>query len=280
MTTHASAQSARLPVAGLWIWTAWVAATALGGMAGLLLTGALGTLLFPVASATFALGYGWVTAPLFITGAGVLLWLPVGVAQGLVLRRVIPGFDRAAILRWVRTTALAGGGATALGALLFGLYFLLAMMIVYDSTPVLVGLCIGISYSVVTLVGMGAVFGLSQRALLGRYVGEPEVWWRATLLGWGLVVPLGLLLVGLILQTLAVMAIIPMMGMMPTLHPSNLLAGALVMTLPAAVTGLALPRLMTLPTREPPGPLRPPRRPRLSLPRRPPNPDLPRLFPE
>ncbi len=268
MTTHAQAPPARLPVAGLWIWTAWVAMTLFGVLVGLLLTGALGTLLIPFGQVSLVRGWELVTVPLFAVGAGVLLWLPVGITQGLVLRRVIPGFDRAALRGWGLTTVLAGGGAMVAIALISSLYWLLGMALMSgaigyraDSLD-LVPWCFGFIYLAGTGAGIGAVFGFSQSALLGYYGLASDVWWKATLLAWGLVVPLGLILLFATLQLLLPSAVVDVLGTRTSYFPSNVLTFALVITLPAAVTGLALPRLMTPPTLRPPGP------------------DLPRLFPE
>jgi hypothetical protein len=260
-----------------------------GGMAGVLLTGVLSELFLPFPRLPWTLGYGWLTVPLFTVVVGGLLWLPVGVAQGLVLRRVIPHFDRRALGRGVWTMMLAGGGAMALSALLFGLYLLLALTVgdslTYSGpgTPSVIGGCIGLSYLVMTGLGIGAVFGFSQSALLGRYVFVPDVWSKATLLGWGVVMPLGLLLLAWGLSAVPLVTAPALMGMMPGLQLSNILLFALVITLPAIVTGLALPRLMTLPAPAPPPnpPVAPPPWRRFALPRlRPVHPDLPRRFPE
>jgi hypothetical protein len=232
-------------------------------MAGLLLTGALGALLFPMASASYAFSFVCLTLPVLLVGIGLLLWLPVGVAQGLVLRRVIPGFDRAALGSWVRTTALAGAGAMVVSAPVFGLYFLFALgMGESGYIGSAGGNCLAFVFPILIGAGIGSIFGFSQQAWLGGYVLTPDVWLKTSLVGWGLIMPLGLLLLAGILYSPASITIIPLMGMAPTLYLSNVLLGVLVITLPATVTGLALPRLMTPLTLRPPGP------------------DLPRLFRE
>jgi hypothetical protein len=232
-------------------------------LAGVLLTGALGELLFPTVSATFRLGYGWVTTPLLIVATGLLLYLPIGVTQGLVLQRMIPDFDHEALRRWARTTTLAGGGAIVWSALIYGLYLLLSLSLLdHSGIPAVIVWGFGLSYLVLTGVGIGLVLGLSQRILLGRYVLAPERWLQTTLLAWGLVLPLALLLGAWILPNLALITSVALLALMPGLHLSTVILFTSVITLPAAVTGLALPRLMTAPVRRPSGP------------------DLPRLFPQ
>jgi hypothetical protein len=265
MTTHAQAPPVRLPVAGPWLWTAWVALTALGALVGELLLGLLGSLLFSIAPPSLSLTLIILLGALLLAGSGLLLWFPVGLAQGLVLCWMIPGFKQRALKRWILISAIAASGALILSAPLFYFTYFMGYAISYSSiygsdlAMILILLCF-----VSIGVTIGVVFGLSQSALLGQYMFVPGWWLITTLLAWGLAVPVNVFLLDRLFYPMAGVFVLmaPIYGALSGFDLHNVLAGVLVIALPAAVTGLALPRLMTPPTLRPSGP------------------DLPRLLPE
>ncbi len=259
MATQSHERLARLDQSGALLWLTWVGANAVGGLVGETLVGLLGGWVVRILSAGFSLGcLSWLLAFVLIGGAGLLIWLPVGLTQALVLHRMIPGFNREVIRRWTLTSALAGSGAAILNGLVLAIYISVMFALEYTSLYSSSGV-VTLLYLVSTGAVGGVVFGLSQWVLLERYVVAPGGWVVVSVFAWSLAIPLGGILLDRGLPTTA--AIVgAMSGTMPSLSIGSVLLGTLVITLAAAVTGLALPRLMRSPVR------------------RPPRPDLPRVF--
>src|SRR3954466_8405876 len=133
MLMPVDARSVPRPPAAALLWVTWVAATALGGLIGEFVIWWLRSVLFPVAPPSLALPLYCLLIVGVLVAAGLLLWFPVSLAQGLVLRWLIPGFDQPALHQWIKTSVLSASGALVLIAPLFLLLITTGYWLSYQS---------------------------------------------------------------------------------------------------------------------------------------------------
>jgi hypothetical protein len=245
MSTQSQERPVLLPRFGVLLWLTWVVANTVGGLVGEGLTGVVASLQFFVLSSNtstgptdlFGLLRSLVLGVLLMFGSlGVAVWLPLGLAQSLVLCRIIPGFNRRSIGRWTRTSIWGGLSATVAGGLMFAVLIIFSVESTRpagDDWRIVLYLC---------LAGLsgGGVLGFSQWTLLRRYLIVPGWWIGANLVAWGVAVPLtSILLAERVPATLDTAFTASGLGTVSGLTIANALAGTLVILLAAMLTGLA-----------------------------------------
>lgn len=247
MATQLQGRTALQSPAPALLWGTWLVASAAGGLIGELLAGVASIGVSVVALSSFTLGgIGWLLAPVLFGATGLVVWVPLSLAQALVLHRWIPGFDRAAIRHWILTSTLAGGGAVALGGIL---YVLLIILGVSTLMPAAGGNQLTLLLSA---AAGGAVLGLVQSAVLRQYLPVVRGWVTANVLGWTIALALGSIFLGAALPgPYSVAAALAGIGGMLRFNLISVLVGTLLITLTAAVTGVALARLVTVPAAPP-----------------------------
>jgi hypothetical protein len=171
---------AAAPRPGGWLWLAWVVATVLGALGGLLLA----ALAVPPA-VTLLMQGGSALWPAILAVAALLYWGGIGVAQGMALARIIPGV-RAGVWAVVSVVAAVAGLVLSVA---FGWIPVAALADMLFQQPELIG-----DLLVAWTIYGATVMGLGQALLLRRYL-RGGLWW-APAPGLGAVVGLAVLSAG------------------------------------------------------------------------------------
>jgi hypothetical protein len=243
MSTAAGGQTPGPKAAGAQaVWPWWVLANVFGGVVGQGLYVLVMALIAPPGSGE---GSPFWAAFFF---APILTWLALGIAQWMVLRPYLAVKSRMAARIWLAGSVLGGVGAIVAGllggiALAFLAFFPLAAATgAANGSNALEG-PLGIAASVVPAIGGGAVAGLviggAQALMLSSYLQRVSRWVWANAAGWA---------AGLLLGSSTWDPSLSFVGMVSPSDPfATLAGGTIAVTVAAAITGLALPKLLASP---------------------------------